>query len=220
MKRHWIQYLLLLAVVTVLTACDRSGRLEVVNRTRNRVFFSIDGGDYIVPGESKKAVSLDAGSNWNPMATVDKTYPLYIEGETFLMAGGGTMTEVKIIEDKTLNIYADPEYSCLKVINHCGRDIIDIHYRKYENLVWEISGNLLGDSILPDNEEFFEQVEPGTEGSPIVYRLFATASDYTLLSTAEVTLFLDDLLVLEATADSTGSPAVLRAMPGQRSTAP
>lgn len=193
----------------LLIACSGEGKLKIINRTSNHIFFSVDNQDYVINGSENLSkpenisIKLDAGSDF-PDAP-QKTYFLEIEGETFAIYDYNQQvdvkgTEITIEADKTTSVYCDPNYACLRINNLSTKKVKSAYYVKsYNGVHIDIpqAQNLMpGASIYLRLEYALEIAE---EPEDIFYYIFGvtTEDDFTVIYGNENNiLYLDDVYEL------------------------
>ncbi len=199
--------ILILMLSVFLVACSGDGKLKVINRTTHEIYFSINGGDYTIPGSTDPnkplsiSVNLDAGSDF--INTSRKTYYLEIEGETFAIYDENQQanvpgTEITIKSNETTSVFCDPNYACLRINNNSSQDVKSAYYIKsYNGLQINIPE---AEELRPDTSVYIRleySLEIAEEPEDIFYYTFqvilqdSTVFDFGDESTI---LHLDDLL--------------------------
>jgi len=172
-----------LLLLAVLAGCSTEGKIKVINRTKNELYFTIKGDDYTLDGATEdminddkgtsKTVSFDTGRKFLMFAPDETEVNIYLEGETFIMAGGDSVTTVEVEPNETYRVYADPTHAGMKLINNSELDITELKSTQIydpedddENLVRILS------TSIPAGTEFFKQLDPVPEDANSDQRFF------------------------------------------------
>ncbi len=175
-----------LAILLMLTACNSSGTLKVINRSSYNIYITIDGKDIIIPGNTSKSVEVDTGKETVLTGTRTKEVPLVIYGETWMIriyeydeAVYLKNTNIKINSGETYKIYCDPILAAVKVKNYQDLAITamsyTIHHPPFSEFTREI---ILPDSIQKD-EEFFSPLPPANVDDIFYYTFNIKLADGT-----------------------------------------
>ncbi|MCF7918356.1 MAG: hypothetical protein K9N06_00400 [Candidatus Cloacimonetes bacterium] len=203
MKNIILLYLLTL----ILTSCSGDGNLEIINRTKNEIYFSIENTDYILTGSNDpdtdpEAISIKLSAGKDFLNNPEKSYTLFIEGETFAIYDYVQhivvpSTEIVIKSGEVTTVYCNPGYACVRLINNSLQDISSAWYIKSTNSTPAlISGSV---NLAPTQSTYcrldYMTDNPNGPEDYLYYIFQVILRDSTLLEFGDETnyLFNDDL---------------------------
>ncbi len=172
-----------LLLLVVLAGCSTEGKIKVINRTKNNLYFSLKGDDYTIPGATEeminddkgtsKTVSFDTGTKFLMFAPDDTEIELYLEGETFLMNSGETLTTVEVEPNETYRVYADPTHACVIVKNSSGLDIIELKSTQiFSETNPDVNDTRILTNNIPTGTEYYKQLVFVADNAPTDDRFF------------------------------------------------
>ena len=189
--------IILFIIALSLAACSSHGNLNVINRTNHFLYFKISDIDRTVDPHQTVTVSMYAGKKFifNPG---EKTYTIYLEGETFVMHDGNTpttTTKITIQSNKPTDIYADPNSAGIKIINNSDKIVHDVAYQKiYPDSVY--NSVILTQEIDPGSK-WFKQVPYSCDTDSFNIRFSYTKTENDTIFTNTMNLQLDQQFLLE-----------------------
>lgn len=189
--------ILCLIMLLLLTACNTSGTLKVLNQTSYNVYLTVKGHSYVIPANSTQSVEIETGTQTWFTGVVEKKVPIEIFGETWMMMRFvnnvpvySKNTTVTIRSGETLKVYCAPILAAVKIKNHSQQAITAItstvHHPPFGEQTTEV---VLPDSIQT-NEEFFAPLLPADEENVFYYTFQIKLSDGTWLSYGDQTTIL------------------------------
>lgn len=172
-----------LLLLAVLAGCSTEGKIKVINRTRNNLYFTIKGNDYSLAGATEeminddkgtsKTVSFDTGTKFLMFAPDETEIDLYLEGETFLMNSGDTLTTVEVEPNETYRVYADPTHACVVVKNYSGLDIVELKATQIFSVTNPgVNDTRILTTDIPNGTEYYKQLVYVSDNAPTDDRFF------------------------------------------------
>jgi hypothetical protein len=191
-------FTILLLTALFLVSCTEDGDLCIYNKTGHILYATVDGGTYTLSAGSKIVLSVPVKKTWSPFDTEDKKVTLHLEGETFLLvdSNGEEIPEVtvKVEGGKTRSVYVWPDFACVKVVNQSNKRIVQIKAiststtHQTDTETWNVS--------LGTGDEFYKQIEYGTDDDPLIYDFGVYYEDGTEAWYEDVPMELDDLYLI------------------------
>lgn len=147
-------YLLLLAALVFLAACQSGGEFRVINRTSFPLYIAVEDADeVIIPGGEEEIFSVDTEKQhiFNP--GVEKEIGVRMIGETYQIWDDyedayTDSTTVKIKVGETTNAFIDPNRASFKVVNNSSQAIVSAQLFRH---------NFVASSFVAD----LGRIEPG-----------------------------------------------------------
>lgn len=170
-----------------LLGCSTEGDIKFINRTAHFLYFTIQGNDHILNGATEaeinqgigpnKTLTIKTGKKFLFFGAGEKTIDLHLEGETFMMQEADidgtptgiyyTDTEIKIISNETLSIFADPTHASVKLINDSDKNIVEFRYTTNNDSVY--FSILENENILAIDNSVYTRLEASSVQNPLTY---------------------------------------------------
>ncbi|MCD4650944.1 MAG: hypothetical protein K8S56_04070 [Candidatus Cloacimonetes bacterium] len=195
-----IRLSLFLIVAILLSGCTGRGTLQVINRTSHQVYYTFKGHDYELSIGETGTATVNIRRDWSPFTDDGKVYTLGIEGETYLIDDDVYQTQVELKPSKTLKVYADPYYACLRVTNLSDSVITGVYYIKYKDRKQDTSNNLIEGNPLYYEDSFFEQLEYNAPQDPVSYDFMIFFQGGGSFTDYNIILGNDELHLIEVTS--------------------
>jgi hypothetical protein len=201
-----LKILMIIATSLLFFACSNEGTLKIINQTENEIYFSIDGGDYLISGSTdpqnhpSKSVNLYTGSAL--LTKPQKSYYLALTGETFAIYDENQQycvpgTTISIIAGDTYYAYCNPNFACLRITNASSDYIIAAQYKKS---IDENSVPITEAENLPPGNSIFKHLDyalkiPNNPEDIFYYTFTIVMDDDTVYNYGDEynILYLDDL---------------------------
>ncbi|MGC9361487.1 MAG: hypothetical protein ACP5F3_01025 [Candidatus Syntrophosphaera sp.] len=147
-------YLLLLAALIFLAACQSGGEFRVINRTSFPLYVALEDADEVaIPGGEEETFSVDTEGQhiFNP--GVEKEVGVRMIGETYQIwddyqEAYTDSTTVKIKVGETTSAFIDPNRAGFKVVNNSSQAIVSAQLYRH---------NFVASSFVAD----LGRIEPG-----------------------------------------------------------
>lgn len=195
-----------LLAMLLLTACNSSGTLQVINRTSFPVYFTVEGHHYTIQAQQSKSVEIETGTQTWFSGVKEKDVPIEIYGETWMIRLWVDdepvyvkNTTVRIRSGEKTKIYCDPILACIKVRNHGELSVKALTYTVHQPPFGEFSHLIdLPDSIAT-GEEFFAPLEPASAENQFYFTFHLMMEDGSWLNygDASTILYADQEYVID-----------------------
>ncbi len=183
--------------IVIITACSTQGNLKINNRTAHNLYYSINDIFGTLIANQSVTLSLNTGKGFL-LNSPEKTYDLYLEGETFLMYDydtPSTHTKIDIKADRTKAVYADPSNACVKVNNLSTKSIYNFSYQKiYSDTLQK---PVILTEEIPKNTVWFKQIPYSCKQDSFDIRFLYTRDFIDTIYTKTINLELDQLFLLD-----------------------
>lgn len=186
MKHTLWLYLLLLAVLMSLTACESGAKFRVKNNCSYPAYVSVDSGAQVTVqpgGEHTFSVDTDTQSPFT--GKVERDIKVKIIGETFSLYDDyesqfTDSTVVTLGAGESRDAYLNPNRACVKIVNNSSTTIstaeiwqhTSLNHIRFASLFDIAPGEskfVRVDYAVPNAQYYYQVVIPSGDGDPIIY---------------------------------------------------
>ncbi len=160
MKSKFYLFMILAALLFLLSACESGGKLRFINRSSYPVYVTVDNGsELVIAAGATRNYDIATPTESFLTGTVEKEVRVKLVGETYQIYNEFThsyvdTTMVYLNAGQTLPIYIDPNRASIKIINNSVGDTISNVEIYRHNFVNPTRIGNLGE-LLPGASTFF-----------------------------------------------------------------
>ncbi|MDD2229059.1 MAG: hypothetical protein PHY48_06575 [Candidatus Cloacimonetes bacterium] len=179
MRSVW-SYILLAAVLLLLSACESGAKFIVHNNCSYPAYISVDSGTEVtIPAHSVGSIDVDTGTQSIFTGEVTNVVPVVIKGETFSLENQDLHlwtdnTSITVKAGKDLHAYLNPNRASIKINNNSAQRITEARIYKNHGIYTASFAAIL--DILPGESKFM-RVDYYTTNDPFFYEVTITTED-------------------------------------------
>ncbi|MDY0151823.1 MAG: hypothetical protein RBS43_06075 [Candidatus Cloacimonas sp.] len=186
MKNVYWLYLVLAAMLMMLSACESGVDFRVVNNCSYPAYVSVDSGAQItIPASGEHTFSLDTDNQSFLTGKVTRDLKVKIIGETYSLFDEDEITPidstiVTIGAGESRNAFLTPNRACIKIVNNSSSTIgtaeiwqhtslSHIRFASLFNIAPGESKFMRVDYAVPNAQYYYQVIIPVVDGDPIIY---------------------------------------------------